>query len=108
MDRARIEERGLPMECFRPVLPGSRFIPEDEIKTDADGLPLLPKRLFLLDMRLTIDEIAARCPALEAYLESGKRGEKPVAGRYLCRGRKPWKTGPPRPSSALTWGGAGQ
>ncbi len=37
MDRAQIEERGLPMECFTPVLPGSRYLPEDEIKADAEA-----------------------------------------------------------------------
>jgi len=90
MDRAQIEDRGLPMECFTPVLPGSRHLPNDEIEADEFGLPLIEKKLFLLDTRLPEDEIAERYPALKAYLETGKKGEKPVVGRYLCRSRKPW------------------
>lgn len=90
MDREQIEDRGLPMECFTPVLPGSRHLPEDEVEADAEGLPLIDKQLFLLDTRLPDDEIAERYPALKAYLETGKKSEKPVAERYLCRSRKPW------------------
>ncbi len=90
MDREQIEERGLPIECFTPVLPGPRHLPEDEIKADAEGLPLIDKQLFLLDTRLPADEIAVRYPALKAYLETGKKSEKPVAERYLCRSRKLW------------------
>ena len=101
MDRGQIEERGLPIECFRPVLPGSRFIPDDEIKADANGLPLLSKQLFLLDTRLAEDEVAVRHPALRAYLETGKKGDAPVAGRYLCRGRKPWYSQENRPAAPI-------
>ena len=101
MDRARIREHGLPIKFFQPVLPSSRFIPEDEIKADARGLPLLSKQLFLLNTCLDPDEIAARHPALSAYLESGKKGEKPVADRYLCRSRKPWYAQEIRPAAPI-------
>jgi len=90
MDRAEIEERGLPMECFRPVLPSSRYIPENEIKAGKDGLPLIDKQLFLLDTHQTESEIAEKFPALKLYLDTGNEGEKPAIDRYLCRARKPW------------------
>lgn len=89
MDRRQIIERGLPVECFRPVLPGSRHIPEDEIDADENGLPLIDKQLFLLDTRLPEHEIAVRYPDLKAYLDTGRTGPKPVASRYLCRSRTP-------------------
>ena len=101
MDRAQIEERGLPMECFTPVLPGSRYLPEDEIKADEEGLPLIDKQLFLLDTRLSEDEIAEVYPALAAYLATGKKGEKAVADRYLCRSRKPWYAQENRPAAPI-------
>lgn len=101
MGRAQIEEWGLPMSCFRPVLPGSRYLPEDEIKADADGLPLIDKQFFLLDTRLPEDEILKTYPALAAYLASGKKGEKPVADRYLCRSRKPWYMQEKRPAAPI-------
>ena len=90
MSRARIDDLGLPMECFTPVLPGSRDLPEDEVKADASGLPLIDKQLFLLDTRLSEEDISKRYPALKAYLATGKKGEKPASERYLCRARKPW------------------
>lgn len=101
MDRTQIEERDLPLECFRPVLPGSRNIPTDEIDADEAGNPQLLKQLFLLDTRLAEDEISKRYPALHAYLESGKAGEDAVAERYLCRGRKPWYSQENRPAAPI-------
>jgi len=101
MDRAQIEERGLPMECFRPVLPGSRYLPEDEIETDKKGVPLIEKQLFLLDTRLSEEEIEQRYPALAAYLDTGRKGEKSVSDRYLCRTRKPWYAQENRPAAPI-------
>lgn len=101
MDRDQIEERGLPMECFRPVLPGSRYLPDDEIKSDRNGWPMIKKQLFLLDTRLPEDEIAQTYPKLAAYLATGTKGEKAVSGRYLCRTRKPWYAQENRPAAPI-------
>ena len=101
MDREQIATRGLPFECFRPVLPSSRYVPENEIHADENGLPLLPKQLFLLDTRLPEDEIAVRFPTLKAYLDSGRKGERPVASRYLCRSRRPWYAQENRPPAPI-------
>ena len=101
MDRAQIEERGLPMKFFTPVLPSSRYLPKDEIKADAKGLPLIDKQLFLLDTRLPEDEIVQNYPALAAYLATGKKGENAVADRYLCRSRKPWYAQENRPAAPI-------
>lgn len=101
MDRAQIKERGLPMECFRPVLPGSRYIPEDEIKADKDGFPLINKQVFLLDTHLSEDEIAQRYPTLAIYLANGTKGDQAVADRYLCRSRKPWYVQENRPAAPI-------
>lgn len=101
MDREQIKVRGLPFECFRPVLPSSRYVPENEICADENGLPLLSKQLFLLDTRLPEDEIAVRFPKLKAYLDSGRRGDRPVASRYLCRSRRPWYAQESRPPAPI-------
>lgn len=101
MERSKIKERGLPIECFRPVLPGSRHIPENEIQSDNEGIPKLEKQLFLLDTKQSEAEITDRFPALKAYLETGKRGEKPVTERYLCRSRKPWYAQENRPAAPI-------
>jgi predicted RNA methylase len=101
MTREQIEQRGLPIECFTPVLPSSRHIPENEIMADQDGLPDLDKPLFLLDTRLSEDEIAAKYPALKAYLDTGKMGEKSVSSRYLCQARRPWYGQEKRPAAPI-------
>ena len=87
MSRTAIEDLGLPMECFRPILPSARYLEETEIKADEFGNPLLQQRLFLLDCRLPENEIMERYPRLWQYLCDGKDR---VANGYLCRSRKCW------------------
>ena len=67
-----IKARKLPLECFKPILPSPRYIEKDEIEADASGLPLIERRLFLLDPRLPEAVIKERFPALADYLEEGK------------------------------------
>lgn len=87
LSRERIRALGLPMECFRPILPSPRHIVADEVASDAKGNPRLQQSLFLLDCRLPEHEIQNRYPALWRYLQLGK---KEIASRYLCRSRKLW------------------
>lgn len=75
------------MECFRPILPSPRYISVDEIEADDQGNPLLPKALFLLNCRLSEQEIKERYPALWRYLESGIQE---VSSRHLCKSRRTW------------------
>ena len=90
-----IEERGLPIEAFRPILPSPRYLPETEVFADGTGYPVLERKLFLLDCRLPEEEIKDRLPALGAYLEDGKA--QGIADRYLCRHRSPWYAQEHRP-----------
>lgn len=83
-----IATRGLPMEVFRPILPSPRYLQVDEVDADHNGNPKLERQLFLLDTRLSEDNIKKRFPSLFAYLEEGKaRG---LHARYLCSHRAPW------------------
>jgi methylase of polypeptide subunit release factors len=90
----QIEERNLPLACFRPILPGPRYLGRDEILADEAGNPMIERQLFLLDCRLPEDEIRTRYPALWTYLESGKPH---VSERYLSRHRDPWYAQEDRP-----------
>lgn len=92
-----IEERGLPIEAFRPILPSPRYLPESEVLVDSAGNPMLQRRLFLLDCHLSEEEIRERLPALGAYLEEGK--VQGIADRYLCRHRSPWYAQEHRPAA---------
>ena len=87
LEESRILELGLPFEFFRPVLPSARYVKTSEIKADKNGNPILPQKLFLLDCRLSEDEISENYPQLWDYLENGKSN---VANGYLCKTRKCW------------------
>lgn len=88
MSESEIAERGLPMSAFRPILPSPRYMREDEIKADENGVPLLEKRLFLLDAREPESVLAERHPELLAYLETGR--DQNLHKGYLCSRRSPW------------------
>jgi predicted RNA methylase len=83
-----ISKRRLPPELFRPVLPSPRYLPEDEVASDNEGNPQVGRRLYLLDTRLSEEEIGNRFPALAKYLEEGKANK--VHERYICGHRSPW------------------
>lgn len=84
-DKARA--LGLPQEFLRPILPSSRHIKANEVKADEAGVPLLEKRLFLLDCDRPESELKRNYPALWKYLETGLEH---VASGYLCRSRRFW------------------
>ncbi len=92
-----IRERGLPAEAFRPILPGPRHVPTDEVAADEKGCPVLERRLFLLDCQLPEEYVESRYPALRAYLKEGRA--QGVADRYLCRRRSPWYSQERRPAA---------
>ena len=101
MTREQIAERSLPLECFTPVLPSTRYIDGDEILADEQGMPLIKKQLYLLDTKLPEEEIKERYPALYAYLQAGRGGTNPVAERYLCRNKKLWYAQENRPAAPI-------
>jgi hypothetical protein len=94
-----IASRGLPMELFTPILPSPRYLPQDEVKARKDGSPDIDRRLFLLDTKLSEEEIRRRFPALAAYLEEGKA--KGLQERYLCRHRTLWYSQEDRPPAPI-------
>ncbi|WP_076791278.1 N-6 DNA methylase [Chlorobium sp. KB01] len=83
-----IKSRNLPLVAFRPILPSPRYLTENEVQADANGLPLLDRQLFLLDTRLSEERILESYPELYAYLQEGK--ERGIHERYLCGHRSPW------------------
>jgi len=90
-----IEQRGLPMEAFKPILPSPRYLADDEVSADKKGNPILERRLFLLDPPWTEKKIKERYPKLWAYLEEGEA--QGIAEGYLCQHRKPWYKQEDRP-----------
>jgi hypothetical protein len=99
LNREEIVSRNLPMEAFRPILPSPRYLSGNEIAADINGLPLLERQLFLLDMRLPEEEIKGRFPTLFEYLQEGKSQD--IHECYLCRHRKPWYSQENRPPAPI-------
>lgn len=95
LNAEQIAARRLPLECFQPILPSPRYIDVDEVETDDSGLPLLKRRLFLLDVKLQEDEIRRRYPTLADYLDEGKK--RGLHERYLCSHRTLWYSQENRP-----------
>ncbi len=98
LSEGEVERRGLPTAAFKPILPSPRHIPDNEVRGDQFGNPLLEQRLFLLDPPWTESEIRERYPKLWSYLEEGKA--EGIADRYICRHRAMWylqENRPPAP-----------
>ena len=94
-----IKARGLPMEVFCPILPSPRYLLDDAVEADECDNPKTERRLFLLNTRLSEDEIQNRFPSLWVYLEEGKgRG---LQERYLCSHRSPWYSQENRPPAPI-------
>ena len=92
-----LKKRNLPIQEFRPILPSPRYLNKTEIKADKDGYPIIENKLFVLDSKLSIDEIKRIYPTLNDYLKEGiQRG---VLNRYICKNRKIWYSQENRPES---------
>lgn len=69
------------------------------MKPRKDGSPDIERRVFLLDTKLTEDDIRKRFPTLFDYLEEGKaRG---LHDLYLCKHRSPWYRQENRPPAPI-------
>jgi adenine-specific DNA-methyltransferase len=88
LSEEEVKTNNLPILELRAILPSPRYLPEDEVKADKDGNPIVARRLFLLDTHLREIEIKASFPKLWAYLEKGK--EMGIHKRYICSHRSPW------------------
>ncbi len=84
----QVVEHHLPAECLIPILPSPRFLSTDEIESDANGEPLIDRKLYLLNCNLPENTVKRQYPALWAYLQRGVAAG--VDQHYLCQHRTPW------------------
>lgn len=87
IEEARAAALELPARFLRPILPSTRYVKEDVIESDGNGVPLLDKRLFLIDCNEPEEIVRRDYPSMWAYLQTGL--EK-VSGGYLCQSRRFW------------------
>ena len=93
------EERKLPAEFLRPILPPPRNLHVDLIEADESGAPILDTELVLLDCPLSEETVRKLYPPLWDYLQEGvKIG---IHKRYLCAHRSPWYSQENRPASPI-------
>jgi hypothetical protein len=95
LSEKQVIEHGFSPQFLRPILPSPRYIKQDEIYADEAGIPILEKRLFLIDCPLGEEELSVKDPALFKYLKAGKSS---AANGYLCRSRSPWYSQESRPA----------
>jgi predicted RNA methylase len=98
LDESEVERLNLPRRFLRPILPSTRHIASDEIARDDAGLPLLEKKLFLIDCDLPQEELERDEPSLWAYLQTGLER---VSSGYLCRSRRFWYSQERRPAAPI-------
>lgn len=101
MSLDEIKKRNLPLECFLPVLPSSRYLKNDLIDADENGWPLIDRQLFVLDTDLPEHILKSTYPDLADYLETGRKRENPVTNRYICKHRKLWYSQETRPAAPI-------
>jgi adenine-specific DNA-methyltransferase len=99
MTGEQAQERGIPDDFLTPVLPSPRYLVADAVEADAQGVPLLDRRLFLFSSELSEAEMRARFPAMSGYLEEGRA--KKVHETYICAHREPWYKQEDRPAAPL-------
>jgi adenine-specific DNA-methyltransferase len=84
----QINELDIPSEFLTPILPSPRYLPEDEIFSDAQGNPRLERQLFLLTCKQPMEYLQVKHPAVWEYFQKGKNIG--ISERYLCRHRSLW------------------
>jgi len=98
VDESKAKKLKLPPQFLQPILPSSRYIDKDEIASDTLGVPLLEKRLYLINCNLSEEEVKRDFPTLWEYYQTGKED---VSSRYLCKSRRAWYFQENRPSAPI-------
>lgn len=88
LDRADAEDRGIPSECLRPILPPPRHLKTTTVHAECDGYPAIDRQLCLIDCDLPEQLIETKYPALWRYLQTAH--ERGITDGYLISKRSPW------------------
>ncbi len=88
IDEKEAIEYKLPFQFLKPILPSPRNVVTQSIDCDENGIPLIEKRLFVIDCNLQFDQIKEGYPNLFKYLNKGI--ELGVTERYICKNRSLW------------------
>lgn len=87
LSKREIEEKGLPIECFTPIVENSKSIKTSIIEYDEIGNPLSLDK-YVLNTDLSLEIIIKQYPNLYRYLQTGI--EMGALNRYILKNRKIW------------------
>lgn len=88
LDAEKAKNKNIEPSFLIPLIPSPRELKSQIIEADADGLPVIPNRRFLLSVTTPPDQLGAEYTGVHQYLEEGI--QKGVPDGYLCRSRKTW------------------
>jgi hypothetical protein len=88
MTRAEAEQRELPAQFLRPILPSPRKLREIVIECDPTGNPCIEPQLYLIECDLPEEILKARHPSLWRYLQTAE--SLGILDGYLVGQREPW------------------
>jgi hypothetical protein len=83
-----IKEYSIPKQFLKPILPSPRYLTQDVIESDANGMPKIDNLKFLLDCNLPPNIVKERYPGLWSYFQTGKKQR--LHERYLCASKEVW------------------
>ncbi len=83
-----IKEYSIPKQFLKPILPSPRYLTQDVIAADANGMPEIDNLKFLLDCNLPPNVVKDRYSGLWSYLQKGKK--QGLHERYLCASKEVW------------------
>jgi predicted RNA methylase len=95
LTKDEVENWQIPGQFLKPILPGPRNLRNDIIEPLKNGLPDVASPLFLLDCKLSEEEIAEHWPRFHEYIKQGK--EQKIDAAYLASHRVPWYSQEDRP-----------
>lgn len=87
VDKEQIAKWSLPKEFLTPVLPSPRYLTQEVIRRDAQGLDT-PLQLFLLSCPLPKERLQSQYPGLYSYILEGEHSGQNKG--YNCQKRTPW------------------
>jgi adenine-specific DNA-methyltransferase len=90
-----IQDRHIPEQFVKPILPGPRYLTADIIDALPNGAPDLSPHLYLIDCNQPEDRIKTTWPDFYEYLQTGKAQK--INEAYLTSRRAPWYSQELRP-----------
>jgi hypothetical protein len=88
LNRSDADQKGLPKQYLRPILPSPRHLKTTVIERNCDGYPNLEQQLCVIDCDLPEHVVASRYPALWKYLQTAQ--VLGIRDGYLIGKRTPW------------------